>query len=227
MTLPKRVYGVRVPPFHVNDNVVVSIAVEWACTKVYQLLHSFWATHTEKREHIRYAKASTKAYVNMSPMTTPGPPGCNHSADDPMHDTIAVHISHVRLSIAQKATVKTVPIPSILHKIMNKIRDIDQTTIYHDILGHPVSLEQFSVDKDAFDTAFGTIVPEGRNSQVIVGLTIHSTKTFGTIKNAIMPTLRYMNTFTRPHHTTSWKTSTPSLLLTFTKSIPPSPTTLK
>jgi hypothetical protein len=142
----------------------------------------------------------------MSTMTTPGPPARNHFADDPMHVTIAVNISHVRLSIAQKATVKTVPIPSILHKIMNKIRDIDQTAIYHDILGQPVSLEQFPVDKDAFDTAFGTIVPEGRNSQVIVGLTIHSTKTFGTIKKGIMPTLRHMNTFMRPHHSTSWKT---------------------
>jgi hypothetical protein len=136
-----------------------------------------------KREHIRYANPSIRAYVNMSTMTTPGPPDRNHFADDPMHGTIAVHISHVRLSIAQKATL-------ILHKIMNKIRDIDHTAIYHDILGQPVSLEQFLVDKDAFDTAFGTIVPKGRNSQVIVGLTIHSTKTFGTIKNAIMPTLK-------------------------------------
>jgi hypothetical protein len=118
----------------------------------------------------------------MSTMTPPGPPARSHFADDPMHDTIAVHISHVRLSIAQKATGKTVPIPSILHKIMNKIRDIDQIAIYHDILGQPVSLEQFPVDKDTFDTAFGTFVPEGRNSQVIVGLTIHLTKTFGTIK---------------------------------------------
>jgi hypothetical protein len=145
----------------------------------------------------------------MSTMTTPGPLARNHFDNDPMHGTIAIHISHVRLSIAQKATVKTVPIPSmipsILHKIMNKIRDIDHTAIYHDILGQPVSLEQFPVDKDAFDIAFGTIVPEGRNSQVIVGLTIHSTKTFGTIKNAIMPTLRHMNTFMRPHHSTSWK----------------------
>jgi hypothetical protein len=81
---------------------------------------------------------------------------------------------------------------------MNKIRDTDHTAIFYDILGQPVSLEQFPVDKDAFDITFGTIVPEGRNSQVIVGLTIHSTKTFGTIKHAIMPTLHHMNTFSAP-----------------------------
>jgi hypothetical protein len=114
----------------------------------------------------------------MSTMTTTGTPARNHLDDDPMHGSIAVHLSHVRLSIAQKATAKTVPIPSILHKIMNKIRDTDQTATFHDILGQPVSLEKFPVDKDAFDTAFGTIVPEGKNSQVIVGLTIHSKMTF-------------------------------------------------
>jgi dolichol kinase len=38
LTLPKRVCGVRVPPFHVDDNVVVPVAAGWACTKVYQLL---------------------------------------------------------------------------------------------------------------------------------------------------------------------------------------------
>jgi hypothetical protein len=141
----------------------------------------------------------------MSTMTTTGTPARNHLDDDPMHGSIAVHLSHVRLSIAQKATAKTVPIPSILHKIMNKIRDTDQTATFHDILGQPVSLEKFPVDKDAFDTAFGTIVPEGKNSQVIVGLTIHSKMTFGPIKTAIMPTLRHLNTFIRPHHSTSWK----------------------
>jgi hypothetical protein len=121
----------------------------------------------------------------MMTMTTTGTPARNHFDDDPMHGSIAVHISYVRLSIAQKATVKTVPIPSILHEIMNKIRDTDRTAIFHDILGQPVSMENFPVDKDTFDAAFGTIVPEGQNSQVIVGLTIHSTMTFGTIKNAI------------------------------------------
>jgi hypothetical protein len=107
----------------------------------------------------------------MPTMTTTGTPARNHFDDYPMHGSIAVHISHVRLSVAQKATVKTVPIPSILHKIMNQIRDTDHTAIFHNILGQPVSMENlFPVDKDAFDAAFGTIIPEGRKSQVIVGL---------------------------------------------------------
>jgi hypothetical protein len=109
-------------------------------------------------------------------------------ADDPKEGSIDVRISHVRLSIAQKADTKTVPIPSILHKIMNKIRDTDCTAIFHDILDNPVSLVSFPVNKAIVDAAFGTIVPERRNSQVIVGFTIHSTMTIGTIKNSIMPT---------------------------------------
>jgi hypothetical protein len=134
----------------------------------------------------------------------PGPPARMHSDDDPMNGSIEVHTSHVRLSIAQKATTKTVPIPSIMHKIMNKIRDTNCTAIFHDILSKPVSLESFPVEKSAFDSAFGTIVPEGRNSQVIVGFTILSKMTFGSIKNAIMPALRHMNSFMHPHHSTSW-----------------------
>jgi hypothetical protein len=39
---------------------------------------------------------------------------------------------------------------------------------------------------------------------VIVGFTILSKMTFGSIKNTIMPALRHMNTFMRPHHSTSW-----------------------
>jgi hypothetical protein len=122
-----------------------------------------------------------------------------------MDGSVAVHISHVRLSIAQKATTKTVPIPSILHKIMNKIIDADCTSIFHDILGKTISMENFPVDKTAFDAAFGTIVTDGRNSQVIVGFTINSTMKFGTVKNAILPTLRNMNTYMRPHHSLTWK----------------------
>jgi hypothetical protein len=87
---------------------------------------------------------------------------------------------------------------------MNKIRNTDCTAIFHDILKKPVSLESFPVDEATFDAAFGTIVPKGRNSQVIVGFTIHSMKTFGTIKNSIMLTLHNMNTFMRPHHITFW-----------------------
>jgi hypothetical protein len=140
----------------------------------------------------------------MPTMTTPGTPARHHSDDDPMTGSIAVHTSHVRLSIAQKATTKTVRIPSIMHKIMNKICDAECTAIFHDILGQPVSLESFPVEKTAFDSAFGIIVPEGRNLQVIVGFTIFSKMTFGSIKNATMPALRHMNTFMRPHHNTLW-----------------------
>jgi hypothetical protein len=140
----------------------------------------------------------------MSTMASTGKSTQTSFADDPTEGSIAVRISHVRLSIAQKAGTKTVPIPSILHKIMNKIRDTDCTAIFYDILDKPVSLESFPVNKATFDAAFGTIVPEGRNSQVIVGFTIHSTMTIGTIKNSIMPTLCNMNTFMRPHHSTTW-----------------------
>jgi hypothetical protein len=141
----------------------------------------------------------------MLTMTMTGTPARTSFDDDPMHGYIAVHISHVRLYITQTAGTKTVPIPSILHKSMNKICDTDCTAIFHAILNKPVSLESFPVDKAAFGAAFGTIVPKGRNSRVIVGFTIHSMKTFGTIKNSIMPTLHNMNTFMlRPHHSTSW-----------------------
>jgi hypothetical protein len=137
-------------------------------------------------------------------MTTTETSGHKPPNDDPKDGAVAIYISHVRLSIVQTSTTKTVPIPSIMHKIMNKIRDIDNNAICHDILDKPVSMEHFPVEKEAFDTAFGTIVPDGRNSQVIVGLTIHSTMNFGSIKSALMPTLRHVNTFMRPHHSTSW-----------------------
>jgi hypothetical protein len=140
----------------------------------------------------------------MSTMMTTGKSARASFADYPTEGSIAVRISHVRLSIAQKAGTDTVPIPSILHKIMNKIRDTDCTAILHDILDKPVSLESFPVNKATFDAEFGTIVPEGRNSQVIVDFTIHSIMTIGTIKNSIMPTLRKMNTFMRPNHSTTW-----------------------
>jgi hypothetical protein len=94
---------------------------------------------------------------------------------------------------------------TILHKIMNKLLDIDNNASFHDILAKPISMEQFPVEKDAFDKAFGTIVPAGRNSQVILGFTIHSRYNFGTLKSAVMPTLRHVNTFMRPHNSTTWE----------------------
>ena len=39
LTLPKKVLGVRVPPFHVDDNFVVPLFSAMACQKVFQLLH--------------------------------------------------------------------------------------------------------------------------------------------------------------------------------------------
>jgi hypothetical protein len=39
---------------------------------------------------------------------------------------------------------------------------------------------------------------------VIIGFTILSKMTFGSIKNVIMPALRHMNMFMRPRHSTSW-----------------------
>jgi hypothetical protein len=122
----------------------------------------------------------------MPTMAPTGNPARTFFVDDPLDGFIAVRISHVRLSIAQKAGTKTIPIPSILHKIMKKIRDTDCTAIFHDTLDKPVSLESCLVDKATFDAAFGTIIPEGRNSHVIVGFTIHSTMTIGTIKMSLL-----------------------------------------
>ena len=36
LTLPKKILGVKVPPFHVDDNMVVPIFSAFACTKVFQ-----------------------------------------------------------------------------------------------------------------------------------------------------------------------------------------------
>lgn len=42
LTMPKKIYGVPVPPFHVDDNVVVPILSGYACTKIFQSLG--WTT---------------------------------------------------------------------------------------------------------------------------------------------------------------------------------------
>ncbi len=36
LVMPKKVLGVPVPPFHVDDNVVVPILSGWACTKIFE-----------------------------------------------------------------------------------------------------------------------------------------------------------------------------------------------
>ena len=38
LTLPKKIFGVPVPPFHVDDNFVVPIVSGYACTKTFQYL---------------------------------------------------------------------------------------------------------------------------------------------------------------------------------------------
>jgi hypothetical protein len=38
LTLPKRVCGVRVPPFHVDDNCVVPIFSGYACGKIFEAM---------------------------------------------------------------------------------------------------------------------------------------------------------------------------------------------
>jgi dolichol kinase len=36
LTLPKKVYGIRVPPFHVDDNFIVPVVSGWACIQIFQ-----------------------------------------------------------------------------------------------------------------------------------------------------------------------------------------------
>ena len=38
LTMPKKVRGVDMPPFHVDDNIVVPILSGFACTKIFQAL---------------------------------------------------------------------------------------------------------------------------------------------------------------------------------------------
>lgn len=38
LTMPKKIFGVPVPPFHVDDNVVVPILSGYACTKIFESL---------------------------------------------------------------------------------------------------------------------------------------------------------------------------------------------
>jgi hypothetical protein len=66
-------------------------------------------------------------------------------------------------------------------------------------------MEEYPADKNTFDKAFGTVVPKGRNPQVVVGLTINSALLFGSIKSALLPLLRLQHVYMRPHLSTSWK----------------------
>jgi hypothetical protein len=88
---------------------------------------------------------------------------------------------------------------------LNSIRDYDNKAVFTDVICQPFTLETFPADKAKFDTSFGTVIKEGRNTQVIVGFTVKSMNTFGKIKQAIMPVLQRCNTFLRPHLSTTWE----------------------
>jgi hypothetical protein len=94
-------------------------------------------------------------------------------------------VSHVRMNVTQKEGVKTLSIPSTLHKILNSLRDVDNKAAFEDIQRKPFSLETFPSDKAQFDQAFGTVIKDGRSTQVILGFTIKSSNTLGMLKQAI------------------------------------------
>lgn len=50
LTMPKKVFGIPVPPLHVDDNFVVPIFSGWACTKIFSLLG--WDERLELAKHI-------------------------------------------------------------------------------------------------------------------------------------------------------------------------------
>jgi dolichol kinase len=50
LTMPKKVLGVPVPPFHVDDNFVVPIVAGFACTKIFDLVG--WDSGLELAKHI-------------------------------------------------------------------------------------------------------------------------------------------------------------------------------
>jgi hypothetical protein len=141
----------------------------------------------------------------MSTMTMTGKNYNEAPGDNPKDNSVVIHTTHVRFAIAQKDASNTVPIPSIMHKIMNKIRDHDNNAISNDIESNSISMEAFPVNKETIDKAFGIIVPKGCNLQVIVGLTINSKLIFGSIESALLPLLRLQNVYMRPHLSTSWK----------------------
>lgn len=50
LTMPKKVLGIPVPPFHVDDNFVVPIFSGWACSKIFDLVG--WDEGLELAKHI-------------------------------------------------------------------------------------------------------------------------------------------------------------------------------
>jgi hypothetical protein len=114
-------------------------------------------------------------------------------------------VSHVRMNVTQKEGVKTLSIPSTLHKILNSIRDVDNKVTFEDIQRKSFSLKMFPSDKEKFDQAFGTVIKNGRSTQVILGFTIKSSNTLGALKQAILPVLQRCSTFLRPHVSNTWE----------------------
>jgi hypothetical protein len=109
------------------------------------------------------------------------------------------------MTITQKEGYQTLAVPATLHKILNSIRDFDNKAVFADVTRQPFTLQTFPADKAQFDISWGTIIKEGRTTQVIVGFTVKSLNTFGKIKQAIMPVLQRCNTFLRPHLSTTWE----------------------
>jgi hypothetical protein len=116
-----------------------------------------------------------------------------------------LNVSHVRMNITKKEGVQTLAIPAIVHKILNAIQNLDTKAVFVDIGGKPISLQTFPSDRAQFDTSFGTVIKDGRSTQIILGFTVKSVQNFGTIKHSIMPILQRCNTFLRPHLSTSWE----------------------
>jgi hypothetical protein len=104
-------------------------------------------------------------------------------------------VSHVRVNVTQKDGNKTLLIPSTMHKIMNSLRDVDNKVTFEDIQRKPLA---------TFDNSFGTVIKEGRSTQVILG-TIKSSSTLGSLKQAIMPVFQCLGTYMRPHLSTIWE----------------------
>ncbi|KAL3817011.1 hypothetical protein ACHAXA_002923 [Cyclostephanos tholiformis] len=50
LTMPKKVLGIPVPPFHVDDNFVVPICAGWACTKIFRTFG--WDDEMQLAKHI-------------------------------------------------------------------------------------------------------------------------------------------------------------------------------
>jgi hypothetical protein len=128
------------------------------------------------------------------------PPGATDITASVKHN-----VSHVRMNITKKEEVQTLAIPAIVHKILNAIRDLDTKAVFEDIGGKPISLETFPSDRAQFDTSFGTVIKDGRSTQIILSFTVKSVQSFGTIKHSSMPILQRCNTFLCPHLSTSWE----------------------